>query len=99
VRHALLGAEAQQLTGKTDGATGGVPMCRLAIEGATVSAPANGNLIYVVPWGNLGFYYNAERWDRAYDDWVIPIGTVEAGDERLDDLETGPVSVELIEEG
>jgi hypothetical protein len=72
---------------------------RLATEGATGSAPANGDLIYFVPWGNLGFFYDAERRDRAYDNRVIPIGTVEAGYERLDDLETGPVSVDLIKEG
>jgi len=72
---------------------------RLSTEGATGSPPANGDLIYFVPWGNLGFFYDAERRDRAYEDRVIPIGTVEAGYERLDDLETGPVSVELINEG
>ena len=69
---------------------------RLTTEGSSGSAPANGDLIYFVPWGNLGFFYNAERRDRSYDDRVIPIGTVESGYERLDDLETGPVSVELI---
>ena len=69
---------------------------RLTTEGSTGSPPADGDLIYFVPWGNLGFFYNAERRDRSYDDRVIPIGTVEAGYERLDDLETGPVSVELI---
>ena len=69
---------------------------RLTTEGSTGRAPANGDLIYFVPWGNLGFFYNAERRDRSYDDRVILIGTVEAGYERLGDLETGPVSVELI---
>ena len=69
---------------------------RLTTEGSSGSAPANGDLIYFVPWGNLGFFYNAERRDPSYDDRVIPIGTVEAGYERLDNLETGPVSAELI---
>ena len=68
----------------------------LTTQGSTGSAPVNGDLIYFVPWGNLGFFYNAERRDRSYDDRVIPIGTVEAGYERLDDLETGPVRVELV---
>jgi hypothetical protein len=68
----------------------------LTTEGSTGSAPANGDLIYFVPWGNLGFFYNAARRDASYDDQVIPIGTIETGDERLDDLESGPVRVELI---
>jgi hypothetical protein len=68
----------------------------LTTEGSSGRAPANGDLIYFVPWGNLGFFYNAERRDKAYDDRVIPIGTIEAGYERLDDLETGPVRVERI---
>ena len=69
---------------------------RLTTQGSTGRAPANGDLIYFVPWGNLGFFYNAERRDRSFDDRVIPIGTVEAGSERLDDLERGPVRVERI---
>ena len=68
----------------------------LTTEGSTGGAPANGDLIYFVPWGNLGFFYDAERRDESYDDQVIPIGTIEAGDELLDELETGPVRVELI---
>ncbi len=68
----------------------------LTTEGSTGGPPANGDLIYFVPWGNLGFFYNAERRDASYDDQVIPIGTVETGYERLIDLETGPVRVELI---
>jgi hypothetical protein len=69
---------------------------RLTTEGSTGSAPANGDLIYFVPWGNLGFFYNADRRDVTFDDRVIPIGTIETGYDRLNDLETGPVRVELI---
>lgn len=68
----------------------------LTTEGSTPSAPRNGDLIYFVPWGNLGFFYNAEIRDTSYDDRVILIGTVETGFERLADLETGPVQVELL---
>jgi hypothetical protein len=68
----------------------------LTIEGSTGSPPANGDLIYFVPWGNLGFFYDAERRDASYDDRVIPIGTIETGDELLDELETGPVRVERL---
>lgn len=69
---------------------------RLTTQGSTGSAPANGDLIYFVPWGNLGFFYNVARRDVTYDDRVIPIGTTVTGYERLDELETGPVRVELI---
>lgn len=69
---------------------------KLTTEGATGRAPVNGDLIYFVPWGNLGFFYDTERRDSSYDDRVIPIGTVEAGYEHLKELETGPVRVELI---
>jgi hypothetical protein len=69
---------------------------RLNTEGSTGSAPANGDLICFVPWGNLGFFYNAARRDVSFDDRVIPIGTIESGYDRLGDLESGPVRVELI---
>lgn len=68
----------------------------LTTEGVTGSPPANGDLIYFVPWGNLGFFYDAERRDTSYDDRVIPIGTIVSGQERLNDLETGPVCAQRI---
>jgi hypothetical protein len=68
----------------------------LTTQGSTGSAPANGDLFYFVPWGNLGFFYNAARRDVSFDDRVIPIGTVQTGFERLNELESGPVRVELI---
>jgi hypothetical protein len=68
----------------------------LTTEGSTGGPPANGDLIYFVPWGNLGFFYNADRRDASFDDRVIPIGAIETGDELLDELETGPVRVERI---
>ncbi len=69
---------------------------RLTTQGSTGGPPANGDLIYFVPWGNLGFFYDTERRDASFDDRVIPIGTVETGYDRLNELETGPVRVELI---
>ena len=68
----------------------------LTTQGSTGRAPTNGDLIYFVPWGNLGFFYNAARRDASFDDRVIPIGVVETGYERLSELETGPVRIELI---
>ena len=69
---------------------------RLTTQGSTGRAPANGDLIYFVPWGNLGFFYNIARRDASFDDRVIPIGKVETGYERLNELETGPVTVEVV---
>ena len=68
----------------------------LTTEGSSASPPDNGDLIYFVPWGNLGFFYDADRRDTSFDDRVIPIGTIESGQEHLNDLETGPVCAQLI---
>ena len=68
----------------------------LTTEGSAWTAPQNGDLIYFAPWGNLGFFYDAARRDKSFDDRVFLIGKVETGFERLADLETGPVQVELV---
>ncbi len=65
-------------------------------EGSVSTTPANGDLIHFVPWGNLGFFYDAARRDTSFDRLVFPIGTVESGFDRLSELESGPVRVELI---
>ena len=49
-----------------------------------------------MPWGNLGFFYNAEPGGGVSDD-VIAIGTVESGMDRLNGLQQGQVTVEVIE--
>jgi hypothetical protein len=69
---------------------------RLTTQGSSGSPPANGDLIYFVPWGNLGFFYNAARRDASFDDRVILIGTIETGHHRLSELETSLVHVDLI---
>jgi hypothetical protein len=69
---------------------------RPTTQGSTGRAPANGDLIHFVPWGNLGFFYDAARRDASFDNQVIPIGTVVGGFERLGALEAGPVRVELV---
>lgn len=40
------------------------------------SRSENGDFMYFVPWGNLGFYYNAEVIE--FNDSVVLIGTYEA---------------------
>jgi hypothetical protein len=47
-----------------------------------------------VPWGNLGFYYNAEG--IGYSDDTIHLGTYDASRDQLERLE-GEVTVELID--
>ena len=66
----------------------------LTTEGSPGTEPVTGDLIYYVPWGNLGFFYND---GGSYSDQVIPIGTVESGLELLNELETGLVHVEVIQ--
>jgi len=45
-------------------------------QGSPGSDPESGDLIYFVPWGNLGFYYNAEG--IGYSDDTIHLGTYDA---------------------
>ena len=68
----------------------------LTIEGSPSTTPENGDLIYFVPWGNLGYFYHAEHRDKSYDDRVILIGKVETGFELLENPEAGPVQVEVV---
>ena len=58
------------------------------------SDPEGRDLIYFVPWGNLGFYYNAEG--IGYSDDTIHLGTYDASLDQLERLE-GEVTVEVIE--
>lgn len=69
---------------------------RLTTEGSAGSAPRDGALIYFIPWGNLGFFYNADP-NAGVDDDVITLGTVESGMDQLERLETGQVTAETIE--
>jgi hypothetical protein len=63
-------------------------------RGSPGSNPESGDLIYFVPWGNLGFYYNAEG--IGYSDEAINLGTYDAPLDRLERLE-GEVTVEVID--
>ena len=67
----------------------------LHIEGSRGSDPEDGDLIYFTPWGNLGFYYNAEGIE--YSDATLHIGTYNATAEQLALLEGTPVTVEIVE--
>ena len=67
----------------------------LDFEGTPGSDPENGDLIYYTPWGNLGFYYNAEG--IGHSDTDLHIGTYDATREELDRLEGDGVTVGLAE--
>ena len=68
---------------------------KLAHEGSPGSDPEDGDLIYYVPWGNIGFYYNTSG--IGYSDQTIHIGTYDAAPEQLEALEHGPVAVEIVQ--
>jgi hypothetical protein len=68
---------------------------RLDVDGAPGSDPENGDLIYFVPWGNLGFYYNTEG--VGFSDDTINLGTYRASREQLERLENRQVTIEVVE--
>ncbi|MFI7705544.1 cyclophilin-like fold protein [Nonomuraea sp. NPDC049480] len=68
---------------------------KLDYSGSPGSDPEDGDLIYFIPWGNLGFYYNAAG--IAHSDQTIHIGTYDAPLEQLKRLEGGDVTVEVID--
>jgi hypothetical protein len=67
----------------------------LDTDGSPGSDPEDGDLIYFVPWGNLGFYYNTDG--IGYSDQVIHLGTYSASIEELTLLEGDGVTVEIVE--
>jgi hypothetical protein len=68
---------------------------KLATEGSPGSDPEDGDLIYFVPWGNIGFYYNTSG--IGYSDQTVHIGTYKATAAQLEQLSSGPVRVEIVE--
>jgi hypothetical protein len=68
---------------------------RLATEGSPGSDPEDGDLIYFIPWGNIGFYYNTSG--IGYSDQTVHIGTYNASLEELERLEGQPVRVEIVQ--
>ena len=67
---------------------------KLAHAGSPGSDPEDGDLIYYVPWGNLGFYYNTAGID--YSDQTIHLGTYDASLDQLAQLEGRDVTVEVV---
>lgn len=66
----------------------------MATEGSPGFDPEDGDLIYFIPWGNLGFYYNADG--IGYSDQTIHLGTYDATTAQLALLEGGTITVEIV---
>lgn len=66
---------------------------KLETEGSPGSDPEDGDLIYFVPWGNFGFYYDTSG--IGYSDQTIHLGTYAATPEELQKLE-GTVTIEVV---
>ncbi|MNI87333.1 hypothetical protein D3C73_1445230 [compost metagenome] len=65
----------------------------LHYEGSPGSDPQDGDLIYFVPWGNLGFYYNTSG--IGFSDQTIHLGRYNATLDELARFEDQEVRVEV----
>ncbi|MBL7497747.1 hypothetical protein I6A84_20190 [Frankia sp. CNm7] len=61
------------------------------------SDPEDGDLIYYIPWGNLGFYYNTAG--VGYSAQTVHLGTYDASLEQLELLEGEGITVEVVGKG
>lgn len=66
----------------------------LTVSGSPGSDPVDGDLIYFVPWDNLGFYYNTD--DIGYSDQTIHLGTYKATPTELTAFDGADVTMEII---
>jgi len=67
---------------------------KLRAETSPGSDPEDGDLIYYIPWGNLGFYYNTAG--IGYSDQTIHMGIYKASRDDLQRLEGQPVTVDVL---
>jgi hypothetical protein len=67
---------------------------KLAHDGSPGSDPEDRDLIYFIPWGNIGFYYDTDG--IGYSDQTIHLGTYDATLAELEVLEGQPVTVEIL---
>jgi hypothetical protein len=67
---------------------------KLRHDGSPGSDPEDRDLIYYLPWGNIGFYYNTDG--IGYSDQTIHLGTYDATLAELEVLEGQPVTVEIL---
>ncbi len=66
----------------------------LAHAASPGSDPEDGDLIYFIPWGNIGFYYNTAG--IGYSDQTLHLGTYRASLKDLEQLEGANVAVEIV---
>lgn len=66
---------------------------KLDHEGSPGSALERGDLLYFVPWGNIGFWYSREG--NPPSDQTIHLGTYDATLEQLEQLEGERVTVAI----
>lgn len=64
-------------------------------QGSPGSDPEDGDLIYYVPWGNIGFYYDASG--IGYSDQTIHLGSYSASEEELSRFEGQQTTVEVLD--
>lgn len=64
-------------------------------QGSPGSDPQDGDLIYYVPWGNIGFYYNTAG--IGYSDQTLHLGTYRASREELSRFEGRQTRVEVVD--
>jgi hypothetical protein len=62
-------------------------------QGSPGSDPKDGDLIYFVPWGNIGFYYDTSG--IGYSDETLHLGTYSASEEELSRFEGQQTTVEV----
>jgi hypothetical protein len=67
---------------------------KLRYDGSRGSDPEDRDLIYYVPWGNIGFYYNTDG--IGYSNETIHLGTYDATLAELEVLEGQRVTVEIL---
>lgn len=67
----------------------------LDYEGSSGSDPEDGDLIYFIPWGSIGFYYDTSG--IGYSDQTLHLGTYDATPEQLARFEGQPTTVEIID--
>lgn len=70
---------------------------KVRTKGSPGSDPEDGDLIYYVPWGNLGFSYDASGVGFSRD--TINLGSYRASARRLARLQRGRVAVRVFLSG
>lgn len=63
-------------------------------EGTPGSDPQNGDLMYFTPWGNLGFYYDADG--VGYSEQTLHLGTYQATPDELAALQGPRVNIHIL---